>query len=223
MRAALLSLCLCVSVVCSALGADLGKPVSGSYGYNAGMKAELPQGNDRFYLTVSVDGRTLRHRSAAVANWFDTDPRLLYLRQATRFNLYETNNPLFVERMLPRVGNNVPLVTLQAANGEVIANFDASTMPASAGELADLLYQAINDRCPCPLPPRPPHVPFGPTPHVNPINPPIGPVGPAIGARLFPYVIGAVFVGIGLIGLMMATGVGAGFFSAFRKAEREGE
>lgn len=151
--------------------------VDGHVGYNAGNRAEIPPGTQ---LTVIVsDAYASNPKEAQLVQWFNTDPALVALTQKAQlktrpavytastydkwaaywakapasdpgWNLYLQSNPHYTERLSKHFGGPPPIVSLQAKSGQWLMKISGSNIPATAGELADLCYDAIAEANPTP-------------------------------------------------------------------------
>lgn len=116
----------------------------GGVAYNAARTTQLPSGPAKLYLTLIVaDNYAADPRQRQVANWFQADPRLLHVKSSTHWNWYTHSNPHFRDRLRNKVGDALPIVVLQRADGHVLMNVTAISMPHSAGEMADLIDDAL--------------------------------------------------------------------------------
>lgn len=125
--------------------------VDGSSGYNAGQLAALPTGQQRLFLSLCVaDNWRADPRQVEVVNWLLRDGRLVALRQAMHFNFYRASQAAFRDRLMHRAGTAFPVLTVQRPSGELLAVIGPLEMPATAGELADLLLQRAAGAGPAP-------------------------------------------------------------------------
>lgn len=113
--------------------------------YNSGRMADLPTAEaDKLYMTlVTADNWQADSRQRQVAGWFHSDPRLVRYKAQMRFNWYTLSNPLYVSRLKRSVGANVPIVTIQRPNGDVLMNVTGLSMPRTGGELADMIADSL--------------------------------------------------------------------------------
>ncbi len=207
---------------------DPNAKMEGKIGYNAQRVSDLPTGLNRLQLWVVVAPNFASiPRERAVAEMFTggpdgkpTDPRLRQLREGCAWNYYFSNDPLFAKSELVKaVGTATPIVCLTGPDGRLIAEdggrgvfVNAASCPASAGEMADLLYQGadqLNPRPkfegthsalwgeadPCPGPYCPTPGPETPTPIVEPSLPSIVPNRNVVSSRWLLPLGGLIAVG----------------------------
>lgn len=145
---ALMLLCALVAV---SFADPFTRTVDGHSAYNVGMAIDVPAGVNKPYLTVCVsDDWRNDPRQTAVVSWFETNARLRELRSKTHFNLYVGSDPNFQSSLRGAVGDAFPIVVLQRGGvpnvppiGHVDTKCSAKSMPASADDLADLIWNGM--------------------------------------------------------------------------------
>jgi hypothetical protein len=215
----------------------LDRKVDGSDHYNADLVTDLPQDEGKLYLTLIVS-EPMDERQQQIAEWFTRDPRLVHFRSQCHWNFYSTTNPHFTDRLYHRVGAAVPIVCMQKPDGEVLLNVTARSMPRTAGELADMINDAVqvryappdfrdlapsntptiiresdcpDDNCPAPSP--------NVSPPSGPIVPEVLPTPPVSGLLVGVVVIGGLVIGGGLV-LIFGLVVGAMIAFMLRRPSR---
>ncbi len=142
--AALLGVLLLASA--AAAQSHLDKKVDGSDHYNADMITDLPQGpEEKLYLSL-ITAEQRSPRDTQVAAWLSTDQRLLHFKGQCHWNWYTSDNPHYREQLRHAVGEATPIVVLQQPDGNVLMKVSAKTMPRTAGELADMINDAVQVR-----------------------------------------------------------------------------
>lgn len=133
---------------------------------------ELPDDGGAWHvsLIVTADWRT-RPSQRAVVSWFYTHPTLCSLRTQAHWHLYTSGHPIYLERLRPVLGSQVPAILVTNQHGKVVyrgavqiaadakpAAADYETLPAHPDQLAGrlrFLFQRFRDRdgnCPGPGP-----------------------------------------------------------------------
>lgn len=129
----------------------LDRKVDGSVFYNSGKVADMPVGSSKMYTTIILGSDYLSdsasgERQRAILSWFTLDQRLVKVRTESNFNVYDSTNPHFTERLREYVGDAVPIVMIQDANGSVkfcVNGSPSGHLPNTSGELADMIYESI--------------------------------------------------------------------------------
>jgi hypothetical protein len=99
----------------------------------AAEQVELPKDQSRLYLTVVGNQSDPRYRT--ICEWFDRNPTLREMRDQTHFSAIPKSSPHWFERLAPNY-RETPCVRLQAASGDIVAEFAGSDLPMTADALA---------------------------------------------------------------------------------------
>lgn len=122
--------------------------VDGSHAYNAGRSAEVPtsEASRPFLTLITSDHWQQNQRERDLVSWLTNNARLAKLRTTCRFNWYTGTNPHYRDQLRYKFGEALPIVCIQRPDGQAILNVTAISMPRSAGELADMCDDALNQQ-----------------------------------------------------------------------------
>lgn len=138
---------------------DPNRKVDGAIQYNAGRVAEFPQGANKLecWLVLSPDWRHIPLEKGLV-DAVNKDPRMQLIKKNTKWNFYETRNPLFAESdLIKKTGTATPIVVITAPDGRIMADgsggmfMNAKSAPDSVGEIIDTMMDAIERFNPPPV------------------------------------------------------------------------
>lgn len=126
-------------------------------------RVDLPDIEGWYWCTIFVDDDYANDPvSSRVTNWFETDPRLLAMRDRCRLQTIKRSDPIYAKNYGSYFGNRFPLVALQNADGKVCYKATRERIPDNVDKFVTDMAKSVKFCRPKPEP----------TPTPNPTPPP---------------------------------------------------
>lgn len=136
---------------------DPNRKIDGASAYNIERMPELPTGEKlEVWVVLSPNWQNIP-LERSIAEAVTRDPRMQQIKAGTKFNYYQTTNPLFSQSpLVGRVGTATPIFVVTGPGGEIAADgsaglfMNAMSCPKTAAECVDVICEAIEHYNPPP-------------------------------------------------------------------------
>lgn len=108
---------------------------------------DLPEDGDMWFTSLFLHDNWQQNRQETmVVNAFETDHRLIGLREQTIFNTYTQSDPHYQQTFSEAIPE-LPAITVQRPDGSVVYKASGPRIPRSGSAIADSIQKTSQRRC----------------------------------------------------------------------------
>lgn len=108
---------------------------------------DLPEDGNKWFTSLFLnDEWQNKPQESMVVNAFETDRRLLRLRDQTIFNTYTRSDPHYRQAFAESI-NKLPAITVQRPDGTIVYKASGSRIPRSGAAIAESIERTSRRRC----------------------------------------------------------------------------
>ena len=108
---------------------------------------ELPEDGEGYHVSICLhDDWQKRSRERRLLAWFETESTLRALKSQVHWHVYTGSNAIYRTRLAHAVGDVLPAVIVQKADGFVAWKRSGENLPDSGPELTELIGRSFPSR-----------------------------------------------------------------------------